>query len=391
MKTERLYYTDSWLRSFDARVLRAEPAGEKVHVLLDRTAFYPASGGQPFDTGTLGTARVSDVFESESGEVVHVADRLPEGGGVHGEVDWARRFDHMQQHTGQHLLSAVWMELFKRPTVSFHMGEDLSTVDLEGGALSEEQVRRAGARANEIVFEDRPVNVFFAAREEAAALGLRKEVEREGQIRIIEIEKLDRTACGGTHLARTGQIGAILLRKVEKVRQGMRVEFACGGRAVEWARRDYQALTSAAAAYTSHPHELPQIVRKKIEESKAAEKERQRLLHLLAAYEAREMYAQTAPDGQGLRTIEKVLDADPAYVRFLAAQVAAQPNARAVFAVRRPPTLVLAQSKGLAADLGAVVKKLGLRGGGSRDSAQAGAEDEKALEMYLERIRLELK
>ncbi len=390
MKTERLYYNDCFLRSFEARVLRAESAAGGVRAWLDRTAFYPTSGGQPYDTGTLGGARVLDVFEDEGGGVVHLLDRAPDGEAVRGEIDWERRFDHMQQHTGQHLLSATFVATFAFPTVSFHLGEEASTIDLATTSLSAEQVRRAEARANEVVFEDRPVRIFFAGPEEAARLRMRKEVEREGDLRLIEIADFDLTACGGTHVARTGQIGPVLLRKFEKSRQGWRVEFVCGGRAVRRARRDYEALAQAAAALTCHPHELPVRLPGKIEEMKAAEKERRRFEEALAVYEAREMCAQAAPTGNGVRTVEKVFEKDPVYVRFLAAQVAAQPSARAVFAVREPPTLVLAQSKGLAADLGAIIKKLGLRGGGSRDSAQAGAQDWAALERALHEVRKEL-
>ena len=203
MKAERLYYTDSWLNTFEARVTGIEPFEGRFRVRLDRTAFYPTSGGQPFDTGVLGGARVLDVFEDEAGDVVHVLDAKPSGETVRGEIDTVRRFDHIQQHTGQHLLSAVFVVLFQYHTVSFHLGEGLCTIDLNTTLLTEEQVRQAEARANQIVFEDRPVRISFSTREEASKMGLRKEVAREGEIRLIEIDSLDLTACGGTHVARS--------------------------------------------------------------------------------------------------------------------------------------------------------------------------------------------
>lgn len=399
MKAERLYYRDAAMRAFDAQVIGVEPVAGRFHVRLDRTAFYPNSGGQPSDTGVLDGVRVADVFEDESGDVVHVLEKAPRTGAVHGEIDWVRRFDHIQQHTGQHLLSAVFVELFKMATVSFHLGEDLSTIDLDAAALSDDQMRRAEARANEIVFENRPVRVTFTTKEAAGKLGLRKDVNREGEIRLIEIENLDLSACGGTHVSATGQIGAILLRRCEKVKQGMRVEFVCGGRAVTSARRDYQALVAAANVFTAHPHELPQLIAKKIEEAKAADKERRKLLDMLAGYESQELHRHATPDARGLRSVEKIFDsADAGFLRYLASQVTQYPGVRVTLVLRKPPTLMVAQSKGLpeaqgGADLGAIFKKLadlGLRGGGSRDSAQAGAPDDISLDRALERLREEL-
>lgn len=399
MKAERLYYTDSWLHTFEAQVTGVEAIEGAYRVRLSQTAFYPTSGGQPFDKGTLGGARVLDIYEDDAGEVIHVLDAAPSGETVRGEIDAVRRFDHIQQHTGQHVLSAVFVELFGHRTVSFHLGEETCTIDLATPSLSEEQVKRAEARSNEVVFEDRPVRILFTTKEEAATLGLRKETQREGEIRIIEIDGLDRSACGGTHVNRTGQIGTILLRRIEKVKQGTRVEFVCGGRAVTQARSDFQALTAAAQILTARPHELPQLVTKKLEEAKASERECRKLQEALSGYEARELYAQATPDARGLRVVEKTFpNGDPAYVRFLAGQVAAQPAARAVFVLREPPTLVVAQSKGLpaeqgGADLGAIFKKLsaaGMRGGGSRDAAQAGAPDVATLDRALDLLRKEL-
>lgn len=395
--SERLYYHDAFLRTFEARVTRLDLKG----VVLDRTVFYPTGGGQPHDTGQLGGVQVVDVFETEQGEIVHALDGpapAQVGQTVRGEIDWPRRADHIQQHSGQHLLSAVFIRLFNFPTVSFHLGAEISTIDLAAPAVSPEQAQQAEALSNEIIFEDRPLRVFFATPEEAKSLPLRKDVAREGELRLVEIPDLDLTACGGTHVARTGQIGAVLVRKTEKSRQGVRVEFVCGLRAVRLARLDYAVLAEAASLLTTHPHQLSAVVRKQAEELKAAEKERQKLLQTLAAYEARELFA-AAPEANGVRQLVKLFEAaDPGYVRSLAGQFAAQggagSGARAVFAIQQPPTLVLAQTRGLPADLGALVKKLaaehGLRGGGSRDAAQAGAPDAAAVERALEALRREL-
>lgn len=392
--SERLYYHDSFLRTFEARVVRLGPEG----VVLDRTAFYPTGGGQPHDTGLLGGAPVVEVLENERSEILHRLEGAAPGKvgeTVHGEIDWPRRADHIQQHSGQHLLSAVFVRRFGFPTVSFHLGAESSTIDLGTAAVSPEQVRQAEEVANEVVFEDRPLRVWFATADEAKALPLRKDVAREGELRLVEIPELDLTACGGTHVVRTGQIGAVLVRKVEKCKQGVRVEFVCGRRAVRVAKLDYTALAEAANILTTHPHQVAALVGRQLQALKAADKERQKLLETLAGYEARQMYAE-AEESNGVRQLVKLFDAaDPGYVRWLASRFAAQggtgQGARALFALRQPPTLVLAQSPGLAANLGALVKEMagqyGLRGGGSRDAAQAGAADAASVERALEAIR----
>ena len=390
--SERLYYQDSFLTSFEARVVRAEAGG----VVLDRTAFYPASGGQPSDLGRLNGVPVTDVVEDEGGEIVHrLEGPLPAiGETLRGEVDWERRRDHMQQHSGQHLLSAAFVRLFGFQTVSFHLGAATCTIDLATPAVSAEQAGQAERLSNEIIFEDRPVRVFFAGAEQARSLALRKETEREGEVRLVEIRDFDLNACGGTHVASTGQIGVVLLRKIEKSRYGTRVEFVCGLRAARVAGADYTTLTEAATVLSAHPDNLPALMARQVEELKAAERERQKLLQAMAGYEARELYA-TAPEKDGVRLLLKTLaSGDVSYARSLAAQFAAQPNARAMLLLKQPPTLVLAQSRGLPADLGAAVKKLaaefGLRGGGSRDSAQAGAPDAAAAQRALDAIVREL-
>jgi alanyl-tRNA synthetase len=388
VKTERLYYLDSRLLSFDAHVVRTEGVGDRV--VLDRTAFYPTSGGQPFDTGTLAGSRVIDVVDNDDDEVIHVLDRPLTVEAVHGEVDGKRRFDHMQQHTGQHLLSAVFVEQLKMPTVSFHLGEELCTIDLAIPKVADAQIVEVEERANAVIFENRAVRVSFRSKAEVAALGLRKETKRDGEIRLIEIDGLDLCACGGTHLASTGEIGAIVLRKVEKVKQGIRVEFACGHRSVRWARRDFLALTRAATLYSSSPHDLPDLVAKKIEESKTADRERKRTLEALAAYEAKDLYDAAAPNAAGVRVVEKIFDAgvDPSYIRTLAGHIACHPAARAIFGLRQPPTLIVTQTKDLGPDLAAKVKEQGLRGGGAKDSAQAGAAEWGAIESALPAFRL---
>ena len=251
-ETSRLFYEDCYRTAFRARVLEGG-----LRVVLDQTAFYPTSGGQPHDTGLVGGLTVADVVD-EDGRIVHVLEEplsLPE---VECEVDWSRRFDHMQQHTGQHLLSAVLIDLYDIPTLSFHMGAVSSTIELACSSLTPEQIISAELRANEIVQEDRPVSVAF---EDASAVeGLRKASERSGTLRIVSIANLDRSACGGTHVRTTGEIGAILLRSTEKIRGNVRLEFLCGNRAIRRARADFTALEAAARSFSASPDEVPVLV-----------------------------------------------------------------------------------------------------------------------------------
>ena len=401
--TRRLYYDDSFLHSFDARVVAVEPAENgRTAVVLDQTAFYPTSGGQPFDTGVLqvnGAAlRVNEVADRENdGAVIHyieaAAGDLTPGTAVHGDVDALRRRDHMQQHSGQHVLSAAFVRLMNAQTVSFHLGDETCSIDLAIDALTAEQMRRAEQLANEIISEARPVEIRYASREEAERLGLRKLPPRSGQIRLIDIRDFDLTACGGTHVRSTGQIGAILLRKREKARQGMRVEFVCGMRAVAVARTDHEALTAAAEIFSGHPRELPQLVRKNLDELKSAEKAQQKLLEQLAGYETRDLLAQAEVVGE-FRFISKIYsDRDAAYAKLIARQlVAAAANIiAAIGSASGQPTVILAGSRDANVDCGAILKQVlaefGGRGGGARDMAQGGVPDAGKLADVIARMR----
>lgn len=380
--TDHLYYHDSFLYDFDAQVMEALEHQGKTAIVLDRTAFYPTSGGQVHDLGTL-TADgkqivITEVADDEDGRIFHFASEpLAIGTQVHGSVDAARRRDHVQQHSGQHVLSAVFIRLFNMPTVSFHMGEESCTIDLETAGLSAVQAHKAEFMANEVIAEDRPVSIRFVPLEEARQLGLRKLPPRQtGDLRLIDITDFDLTACGGTHVRATGQIGSILLRKVEKVKQGLRVEFVCGLRAVKTARRDYATLTEAAALYSSHIHDVPQQVRKSLEETKAAGKTQHKLLEELAELSAERLLAQAAGSPQVIT--EFFPDRDAVFIKLLAQKLTAGKTAviALLASCAGQPTLVFAQTPGQKSNMGQLMKdamaQLGGRGGGSTDMAQGG-------------------
>src|SRR5713101_2861294 len=308
--TRRLYYDDAFEKEFTARVMHCEVLPPDVNsgitdrvwgLILDRTAFYPTSGGQPHDLGKIGDANVLDVRD-EGDEILHLVDRKPSDPDVNGCINWPRRFDHMQQHTGQHLLSAMFQERFGLPTVSFHLGPEICTIDLHGPEPTEEILEGAERAANQIIFEDRPVNVRYGTADELSQLGVRKEVERSGILRAIEIEAADLQPCGGTHVKSTGQIGVALVRHCAKVRQDWRVEFICGGRAESVARHDFQLLRQTAEKLSCAPEDIVSAASSALAERDANFRNFRGMLERLARAEAA-LTMQTAPPGpHGLRT-----------------------------------------------------------------------------------------
>src|SRR5215472_16697019 len=360
--TERLYYRDSFLREFPATVLEVVP-GNRAGIVLDRTAFYPTSGGQLFDTGTLlsdkGTARVVEVAEDDGGRILHFieGDELPSGTQVRGEIDGARRHDHIEQHSGQHVLSAAFLRLFGLETISFHMGDESCSIDLSTSRLEAHQIGDAETLANDIVLEDRPVEIHFVSRAEAQRLGLRTipPAERD-ELRLIDIRDFDLTACGGTHVIRTGQIGAILLRKTEKVKQGWRVEFVCGQRAVCAARRDYTILTEAAGRLSSHTADLPQQVSRMQDDLRALRKAGEQLLAEMAELTADRLLAKA----QGRRVVVCTFaERDLSFIKLLAQKLTRQaPEVVALLGSKSgAPALVFACSPGMPMDMGALMKE----------------------------------
>jgi alanyl-tRNA synthetase len=384
--TDRLYYHDSFLYNFDAEV-RSVVETPRPALILDRTAFYPTSGGQIHDTGAIvfsdAKFRVTEVADTEDGHIVHYLDvpvkNVQPGTRIRGEIDPARRRDHMQQHSAQHVLSSAFVRLFGMTTVSFHMADDYCSIDLDTPALNKDQVEAAERRANEIVVDDRPVDVRYVTRDEAEKLGLRKlpPVERD-QLRLIDIRDWDVTACGGTHVSSTGQIGSILLRKTEKSRQGYRVEFVAGQRTVATARRDFSTLTETAALFSAGIYDVPQQARKSLDEIRSLHKQLENSQDELAAAQAATLLAET-PESHGRKLVVRTFsDRDLNFLKLLAQKLTRQSPAIALLATESPqPALVFAQSPGQPHDMGALLKqtmaKLGGRGGGSKDLAQGGA------------------
>ena len=377
--TERLYYTDAYLTHFTARVTHRSDDGRRVY--LDRSAFYPTSGGQPHDLGSLGDIPIVDVVDEGAG-IAHVLAEPLCSEHADGVVDWMRRFDHMQQHTGQHLLSAVFADRYGYDTLSVHFGPDYATLDLSTEVVPAEHLREAEECANALVTENRAVAVSF--EDAAAAQGLRKASQREGELRVVAIEGVDRSACGGTHVRATGEIGPILLRRQEKMKRQARIEFLCGNRAVRRARRDFSVLSNLAISASASIDELPTLVSAQVEQIKAAESARRKLEDEVAGYRARGAWDLATPDERGVRWLvnrQAAGRADDARVYALA--VAALPGAVFAACFDDARSILLAASADSGVDAGKRLKDalatVGGKGGGSPRLAQGNAPTVEAL------------
>jgi alanyl-tRNA synthetase len=405
MPADRLYYADSALTEFTATVTdireHSRTDGASLwQVALDRSSFYPTSGGQPHDIGTLSAtapsgarleAPIVDVEEDEHGEVWHLTSKpLLAGTQIEGRIDWARRLDHMQQHSGQHLLSALFYQELRALTVSFHLGDILSTIDLNAESIEPAQLAHIEKLANEIVAEARPMTVRIVSEEDANLLlqagTLRKLPVRSGDMRIVVISgeggpnpDLDINACGGTHVSATSQVGAVLIRGTERIRQSTRVSFLCGNRAISAARADDALLTQLGREFSIGRPDLPAALARIKADIKASGKERQALREELANYHAARLIVEDPPQND-LRIVRRIFaDRDAEYIKLLASRViSAAPHTIALLASTQqqqsPATVVMGCSKELGRNAGELLRvalaQSGGRGGGSATLAQ---------------------
>jgi alanyl-tRNA synthetase len=372
--TERLYYTDAYLRTFTARIVAVTSQG----VVVDRTAFYPTSGGQPHDTGTLGGVPVVDVVDAGD-SVVHVVGDAPAtvpivpGVEVEGTVDWERRFDHMQQHTGQHVLSAVFSQMLGAETVSVHLGGS-STLDLAIAALSPEDARRVEDEANRVVFDNRPVTVRFVSHDEAAQLGLRRPPRRVGMIRVVEVADCDRSACGGTHVRSTAEIGPLVLRRWDRTKGQIRVEFLAGWRALEDYRWKHALVNEWSGRLTVGDRELGPALDRLTREARDRERALSEARTRLLMYEAAERLA-AVPAAAGRKILRvAVSHRDPNEIRQLLREITGREACVVLAGDEATGRLYFARSQGDGPSMAAVLDQLcrsaGGRGGGTPEFAQ---------------------
>jgi alanyl-tRNA synthetase len=401
--TEKLYFTDSSLLQFQAQVVLVESVAGVDRVALDQTAFYPTGGGQPNDTGKLNDADVVDVIEEDDGTIFHVLKQtghLLVGQSVEASIDKERRLDHLQQHSGQHILSQAFIQACQAETRSFHLGGQTSTIDVELQTPTDEAMRQAEEIANAIIFDNRPMRVHLLDEAGAARLPLRKDSAIKGLIRVIEVEDFDWSPCGGTHARQTGQIGLIAIQAFERVKSNLtRVEFVCGHRALEDYRLAHQTAVTTARMFSVGREGAPELVAKTIQENKALKKRMRELLDLAIQAEAAEMLNQ-APLSGTCKIIKAVFEnRDVEEIRMLASKITGQQSAIALLASKdaNGAKLVFARSANLAQNLGqslaAACQMLGGRGGGKPEMAQGGGSDlsklDEALQLAEEKARAE--
>jgi alanyl-tRNA synthetase len=383
--TERLYYTDSHLIEFEARVLDiTERVSGWTAVILNRTGFYPTGGGQPSDTGTLNGLRVVECIDDGDRGVLHIVQGTTPAIGaiVKGRIDWARRLDHMQQHTGQHILSQAFVTLFKAPTKSFRVLDQACEIDIDLGNPTSETIERAVELANNVIWEDRPITIRNVTAKEAANLPLRKDPAREGELRLIEIEGFDLTPCGGTHAYRTGEVGMIAVRSWERAKGLTRIEFVAGTRALADYRRANKSAREIAALFSTGRDDAPQLAAHMVEENKELNRRVRALEEIAAGVEAQELLAKARIDGAGMRIVTMVFDGrDAESLKKLAHALIAYPKTTVLLGSRHKDTarLVFARSADTIGDMNALMHEactmLDGRGGGKLDMAQGGGKN----------------
>ncbi|MDQ6652055.1 MAG: DHHA1 domain-containing protein [Acidobacteriota bacterium] len=383
--TERLYYNDSHLIEFEAQVTdKTERVSGWTAVTLNRTAFYPKGGGQPSDTGILSGARVLECIDSEENGVLHVIQgRAPEiGATVKGRIDWPRRLDHIQQHTGQHILSQAFVTLFNAPTRGFRVLGEACEIDVEMNNPTNEVIERAVELANNVIWEDRQITIKSVTPEEARQLPLPKEPSRDGELRVIEIEGFDLTPCGGTHAYRTGEVGMIVMRSWERAKGLTRIEFLAGGRALADYRRANKTAREVAGLFSGARDDATKLAARMFEENKELYRRMRALEEVSSHAEAAELFALTSPNAAGKHIITKIFDnRDAESLKRLALTLISHPNTIALLGSyeKEAARLVFARSSDATGDMNAFMRDacamLEGRGGGKSDLAQGGGKN----------------
>lgn len=390
--TKKLYYDDSYLKVFTAGVLVNNQTKNGFEVVLDKTAFYPTSGGQPHDLGSIEGKALLKVVDGPDGTVIHVIKEPIESTGVECRIDWPRRFDHMQQHTGQHVLSQAFLQIASARTIGFHLSTNYATIDLDTKAITPNTICSAELIANQIVYENRVVHTQMVSPEEISQVNLRKESTREGVVRVVTIDGFDISACGGTHVRRTGEIGGIFIQKVERVRQQIRLEFVCGRRSLQSYRRHLRDLDRLATILSSARQDVPDRVEKQLREIQQLRKSLNERNGALANLLAEDLYRK-ASSNQGAKIIKHLFNGEaPGFLKSLARRLLDQGPCWVLLGNSgKQAQLLLAKSESLPGDLHFLGKECGRlisgRGGGTPNLVQAGGTNLEGLPQALDWVR----
>lgn len=390
--TERLYYSDAYTTHFSAQIIEHLSLHDRPAVILDRTYFYPTGGGQPFDTGTLNGIHVIEVLpRDEDGVIIHFLNELLAEDSVIGQINWSRRFDHMQHHTGQHILTQAFVQVADAKTVSFHLSPNSVTIDLDSVMLTQEKLDAAENLANQIVWENRPVTVQLRELDDQEGVRIRrmpKQLHTDG-LRVIDVEGFDATACGGTHVARTGEIGIIKLLKTERRGNKTRVEFSCGTRALRDFREKARVSHLLTASLNCRLSETPDAINRLREDLKTTQSALKIATNQLLDYEAARLLS---PRTEAITIVAAAYEnRDSGEVKRLAVKLVESPNVIALLGIPgEKATFFFARSENLSEDMGKLLKdtlaKVSGRGGGQPAFAQGGgiSLDYRAVQALLE-------
>ncbi|SDK36842.1 alanyl-tRNA editing protein [Natronincola ferrireducens] len=391
MKTEKLFWKDGYLKEFEGTILSVEPYKEdtnKFVVVLDKSAFYPEGGGQPWDEGKIGEYDVLYVYEEEE-TIYHVTDKPPiVGGKIYCTIDWGRRFDFMQQHLGQHILSGTFDKLFSAATVGFHLGKEYVTIDIHKTSLDFEEVQAVEKMANEIIYKNLQVKTLFPTKEDISTIPLRKPPKVEDGIRIVAVDGFDYSPCGGVHPTFTGEVGIIKIRKWEKNKGNIRIEFVCGQRALEdftWKNKQINEISNLLSV---KDRESEEAVIRIHEENKDLVRAFNDMKKELIAYEAKELYATAEKLGDYSVAIQQFEGKDFKDLRFLASLLVQYPNTIALLGTKIDKAqVVFSCSKDVPINMNQLFKEVAPlingKGGGNATSAQGGGNDSPNLEGLL--------
>jgi alanyl-tRNA synthetase len=386
-ETKRLYFENATQTEFEALVLALTEREGRPALVLDQTCFYPESGGQPADRGTINGVRVVKVLDEE-GTILHLLEKEISTAGVAGRVDWTTRFDHMQQHTGQHILSQAFYERLRGETLSFHLGETNSTLEIGVRKISDEELAGVEILANRVVFEDREIKAYFLPEDRIAEIPLRKPPKKQGLIRVVEVACFDYSACGGTHCRRAGEVGLIKITKWEKIRDNLRFEFVCGRRAL----RDYETkngvLRRLGNQMSVKPEEIPDAIGRMAAELKASQKKIKKMQERLAEYEAQEILQKT--EGKIIQNIFSDKTAEEA--KFLALNIIRRGDFIVLYGVRgeQKDHLILAAAESVGRDMRKLVPVvtsfIKAKGGGSPSLVELVADERIEFRSVLNKI-----
>ncbi|WP_077617943.1 alanyl-tRNA editing protein [Bacillus sinesaloumensis] len=380
--TKKLYYENPYLTNWTTTVTKTIEKDNFYFVTLKETAFYPEGGGQPSDSGLIDTIRVLDVFQKD-GEVYHKLPHPLEKETVECQIDWELRYDHMQQHTGQHLLSAICIDEYDAHTSSFHLGKDNVTIDLSVPEFSDEQLKHIENQVNKEIFANRDINTYFVTKEQAGTLPLRKMPEVEGnEIRIVEIDGIDTSACAGTHVSRTGELGIMKLLKTEKSKGNTRVSFIFGGRALKDYQTTHTILTSLATQHSTNREGLAEKIAKIEIENKHYQKEIEELKEKLNQFLAQELI-QTHEGSIISKSFE---DKSLKELQGIAKQIHEATNQCVIFTTTHENKLLISHSGSFPVQCGQLfkqeLKSYNGKGGGNNTTAQAAFSNSKDMEAF---------